>query len=176
MSAIVQSDNDKKGVLRQTAAEVSLEDITSPKIAKVIAGMKEAVQEQDDAVAIAAPQIGVPLRIFLVAERVFSYLGKENAADRVFINPRLTKLSQKKVESDEGCLSVRPLYGHVLRAEKATVKAYDEHAKPFTFGASGLLAQILQHENDHLDGILFTDKATEVWEQRSTKGDEHKQM
>ena len=65
---------------------------------------------------------------------------------------------------DEGCLSVRWLYGKVERAEKITVRAYDENGKPFTMGASGLLAQAFQHEIDHLNGILFIDKATDLKE------------
>ena len=60
---------------------------------------------------------------------------------------------------DEGCLSVRWWYGGVERAEKTTIHAYDESGARFTRGASGLLAQIFQHETDHLDGVLFTDKA-----------------
>ena len=63
---------------------------------------------------------------------------------------------------EEGCLSVRWLYGKVKRSEKATVRAHDETGKIFTKGASGLLAQAFQHEVDHLNGILFTDKATHL--------------
>ena len=62
----------------------------------------------------------------------------------------------------EGCLSVRWLYGKVSRATRASVRAYDEHGEPFTRGASGLLAEIFQHEVDHLDGILFIDKARDI--------------
>ena len=60
---------------------------------------------------------------------------------------------------EEGCLSVRWLYGKVRRSEKATIRAYDEHGKRFTLGASGLIAQAFQHETDHLEGVLFVDKA-----------------
>ena len=62
----------------------------------------------------------------------------------------------------EGCLSVRPLWGEVNRSLNATVTAYDEHGTKFTRGAGGLLAHIFQHETDHLDGILFIDKARNV--------------
>ena len=65
---------------------------------------------------------------------------------------------------EEGCLSVRWLYGKVRRSSKATINAYDEHGKKIVRGASGLLAQIFQHECDHLDGTLFIDKAKELWE------------
>ena len=62
----------------------------------------------------------------------------------------------------EGCLSLRWLYGNVNRKKKVTIVAYNEKGERFQRGASGLLAQIFQHENDHLDGILFTDKAKDV--------------
>lgn len=175
MPRIIQSDTDKKGVLRKKAAEVPVDQIASPKIKKVITDMRAAMHTQDDAVAIAAPQIGVLLRIFVVAQRAFEATGKEDPKDRVFINPRITKLSRKKIKADEGCLSIRPLYGFVERSEKATVEAYDERGKKFTYGASGLLAQIFQHEADHLEGILFTDKATETWEFVPEEQQEHEE-
>ncbi len=62
----------------------------------------------------------------------------------------------------EGCLSVRWLYGEVERSTNATIEAYDENSVKFTRGAGGLLAQIFQHETDHLDGILFIDKARNI--------------
>ena len=64
----------------------------------------------------------------------------------------------------EGCLSVRPIYGKVRRATRAIVEAYDEHGKKFTKEGSGLLAHIFQHEMDHLEGVLFIDKAKELQE------------
>lgn len=164
MVAIIQKDADPKGVLRNTASKVPASSFGNPKLKKVLASMKAAIISQDDAVAIAAPQIGVPLRIFIVSKRVLEHLGKEDARDLVFINPVLSKLSRKKKAADEGCLSVRPLYGLVKRSLKATVRAYNEKGEPFTLGASGLLAQIFQHETDHLDGILFTDRALKTWE------------
>lgn len=158
-------------VLRQVARNVPLAEIKTPKIQKILADMSSAMETQNDGVAIAAPQIGVPLRIFVVSKKVEAYnLGKENITeddlkglkDEVYINPEITKLSRQKVRLDEGCLSVRYFYGKVERAEKATVTAYDENGKKFTRGASGLLAQIFQHETDHLNGILFIDKADDL--------------
>ena len=83
----------------------------------------------------------------------------------VFINPKISKLSREKEWLPEGCLSVRWLYGNTLRSKKATVTAYDENGKKFTRGASGLLAQIFQHETDHLKGVLFIDKAKNIKEE-----------
>jgi len=83
----------------------------------------------------------------------------------VFINPKIFKLSREKDWVPEGCLSVRWLYGKTYRSKKATVEAYDKNGKKFKMGGSGLLAQIFQHETDHLNGILFTDHAKDIKEE-----------
>ena len=82
----------------------------------------------------------------------------------IFINPKITKTSKEKQNLEEGCLSVRYFYGKVERPKKATIEWTNENGEKLSRGVSGLLAQIVQHENDHLDGILFTDKATELVE------------
>lgn len=152
--------------LRKTAQTVPVVDIKTKKIQDIVRDMKDALASQDDGVAIAAPQIGVTLRIFVVSKKVFEMTKKyahiEN--DLVFINPKIIKISKKKKEMEEGCLSVRWLYGKVERSMQATVEAHNEHGEKFTMGGSGLLAQIFQHETDHLDGILFIDKAHDLEE------------
>lgn len=152
-------------VLHSIAEEVALEDVGSAKIKKVLKDMKAALfsyeSEGFTGVAIAAPQIGVPLRIFLV-EDTDKDPKKRIIPTLVAINPTLVKLSKKKKLMSEGCLSVRERYGAVERAERCTLRAYDEHGKLYERGASGLLAQIFQHECDHLDGILFVDRAVKV--------------
>jgi peptide deformylase len=164
-------------VLRKVAKEVPVRSIKTPKIQKVIAEMKEALASQHDGVAIAAPQIGYSLRIFVVAGKIFSKdFVREGAPieeevvekipdDLVFINPKISRLSKDKEWVPEGCLSVRWLYGKTLRSKKAKVSAYDETGKKFERGASGLLAQIFQHETNHLDGILFSDHAKDLKEE-----------
>jgi peptide deformylase len=153
--------------LRTIAQEVPVTDITSPKIQKILRDMSKALVQEPDGVAIAAPQIDVPLRIFVIAGFVFD-LKKKNISgtktpDRVFINPEITKRSkEKKWIPGEGCLSVRWMYGKAQRSKQATVRAYDENGKLFTLSGSGLLAQIFQHEVDHLEGILFIDHAKDV--------------
>jgi peptide deformylase len=162
MNKILQKDAP---VLREVSQKIPLDSITSPKIQKIIKEMEIALASQDDGVAIAAPQIGYALRMFLVSKKVGSIVKKETeentkkGKDVVYINPVIKKISKEKKIIEEGCLSVRHLYGKVKRSEKAIVEAYDEKGKKFTRGGSGLLAQIFQHEIDHLDGILFIDKA-----------------
>lgn len=166
--SIVQKDNP---VLRQVARKVPLTEIKTEKIQTIIKQMSQALATQDDGVAIAAPQIGVPLRIFVVSKKVQVYnRGNEEISaeelnklkDDVYINPEITRLSRQKLHLDEGCLSVRYLYGKVWRSEKASLIAYDENGRKIKKGASGLLAQIFQHETDHLNGILFIDKADNI--------------
>lgn len=173
---IVQSGHP---VLREKAKAVPLEDIPSRRIGKIVADMKKALAGEREGVAIAASQIGVSLRIFVVAGKVFVRERKgagENEKkeepplpDKVFINPVITKKSRTKEEMWEGCLSVhapsgRRLFGKIKRYIKTTVAAYDERGKKFTFGGSGLLAEIFQHEIDHLNGILFIDSAYDIEE------------
>jgi len=173
MVTIVQK-GDK--VLRKISEEVPVSKIKTTAIQKIIADMSEALDSQDDGVAIAAPQIGVSLRIFVVSGKIFDeefIRGEKTTAhmndkkqhpNLVFINPFFKKMSKDRKLMTEGCLSVRPLYGKVRRATRATVEAYNEHGKKFVKEGSGLLAHIFQHENDHLDGVLFVDKAKDLQE------------
>lgn len=164
MSKLVAQDHP---VLHQIAEEIPHEQIGSKEIQKVIKDMRTALEaynaEGFTGVAIAAPQIGVPLRIFLVHDTSKDRDPKELIPDLVAINPTIVKLSKKKRVLGEGCLSVPDHYGAVERALRATIRAYDETGTEFTRGAGGLLAQIFQHECDHLDGTLFVDKAEKVW-------------
>ncbi len=170
MIKIVQKNNS---VLREIAQEIPIKEINSKKIQKILQDMSTALATQEDGVAIAAPQIGLPFRIFVISKNVEIMLKKleevsenekKKIKDSVYINPEISKISKAKQILDEGCLSIRPLFGKVERAEKATVTAYDENGKKFIRGGSGLLAQIFQHEIDHLNGILFIDKATDIVE------------
>lgn len=181
---IVQKDNK---ILRETAQEVPIEDIKSRKVETIIRRMVKALDAEDDGVAIAAPQIGESLRIFVVSKKIFELMEEEKAAknnskrqnlDRlnevndhpkeyknlIFINPKIVKISKKTSFVEEGCLSVRWLYGRVKRADKTLVSAYDENGKFFTTGGSGILSQVFQHEIDHLNGTLFIDKALDLKE------------
>jgi len=159
--------NKDAPVLRERAKLVPLKDIGSKKLVDTIANMKKTLHAEEDGVAIAAPQIGVSLRIFVVSGQTLAITGRKIGThikfeDLVFINPEIIKTSKKKKKMEEGCLSLRYLYGQVSRHEKVTLKAYDEKGKLMTTGASGLLAQIFQHELDHLEGILFIDKAENI--------------
>tara|TARA_B100000745_G_scaffold58094_1_gene34433 strand:+ start:25289 stop:25816 length:528 start_codon:yes stop_codon:yes gene_type:complete len=155
-------------ILQRIAEEVPLSEIDSAQIHEVIQDMKTTLHREKFGVAIAAPQIGISLRIFVVGGHVFASRSGEEFdpkvhKDHVFINPEIVKASKKTVIGDEGCLSVPGKYGtKVKRSEKVTILYYDERGKCHTRGASSFLSRIFQHEIDHLNGILYIDNAIEV--------------
>lgn len=155
MKDIVQEPH---AVLRQIAASVAPEAIVSADVQEIIANMNEALNREDDGVAIAAPQIGVPLRIFVVSKKA----SKQLSSNTAFINPEIIRMGKLKEDLSEGCLSVRWKYGTVKRSTSATVRALNAEGNEFVVSGRGLLAQIFQHEIDHLNGILFIDKAKDV--------------
>jgi peptide deformylase len=150
--------------LHAIAEEITPEEITNGTLAKIVKDMRAALKSYSVdgfvAVAIAAPQIGVSKRVFLVEDQSKD---RDSLPSFVAVNPRIVRTSKKTHVVGEGCLSVPEYYGLVRRHKNVTLRALDEHGLPFERGAGGLLAQIMQHENDHLDGILFTDRAERVW-------------
>lgn len=165
MVTIVQKDDP---ILRKQAKPVTEDMFGKPAFKKILKDMATALKSQEDGVAIAAPQIGINLSIFIVSGRAFELLyphtenSTEKYPDMVFINPEIIKLSKEQEEMEEGCLSVRYLYGKIMRAKKAKVRAQNEKGEFFEIGGSGLLSQIFQHETDHLKGVLFIDNATDI--------------
>ena len=154
-------------ILRQVSFAIPINKIKTAEIKKTITQLKSAIDSQADAAAISAVQIGKPIRLFVIAKKIFGIdinnpERNKDKKDLIFINPKIVKTSKTKQLLEEGCLSVRYVYGKVLRPEKVTIEAHDENGKKFSRGFSGLLAQVVQHENDHLNGILFTDKATDI--------------
>jgi len=143
--------------LRLVCEEVLPEKIKGSGIRGLIRKMGNALVSHKDGVALAAPQIGRSLRIFILSPKIFQK--EKHTEPLVYINPVLIRKSRNKIDCDEGCLSVRGVYGTIRRFEKVTVKALDENGCGFTRGGSGLLAEIFQHEIDHLDGVLFIDSA-----------------
>jgi peptide deformylase len=145
-------------LLRSKAEAIPDGEIGTTNTQRIVQDMKDTLADTQLGIAIAAPQIGESKRIFIVSPRAFG----EGADFLVCINPVLTKLSRDKADLEEACLSIPGLAGTVRRSNKVTLRAFDEKGNAFERGASGLLAQIFQHEYDHLDGVLFTDRATET--------------
>jgi len=157
---IVTESDAKNPVLRARSKEVA--DISDEEIQRLIKDMQDTLAIAKNGIGLAAPQIGKNLRVFIVSPA----LGLNQI---VFINPVITKISEKIKLVDEGCLSVIGLYGKIKRAESLKIEAYNQNGRKFKMKAEGLVAQLFQHEVDHLDGVLFKDNANNIWEQESQK-------
>ena len=135
-------------VLRQVAVPVEPEEIND-EFRVLINEMFETMIEANG-VGLAATQVDISKRFFVVIA--------DDDVRRVFINPQIISTSNDLVDYEEGCLSLPKIYENIKRPSQVTVQALNENGKPFTIEADGLLARIIQHENDHLNGIVFIDK------------------
>ncbi|PIR83164.1 peptide deformylase [Candidatus Kaiserbacteria bacterium CG10_big_fil_rev_8_21_14_0_10_56_12] len=168
---IVQKDSP---VLRRVASVVPTDLFNSPELDRLIRDMSEALDGQPEGVALAAPQIGVSMRLFIV--RVDRTLSAEEIEKRglepaevppqveVYLNPEIIKTSRKRANADEGCLSVKGVYGTTHPHERVTLRAQRADGTTFERGAGGLMAQIFEHEVSHLNGILFIDHADNLFD------------
>ena len=152
-------------ILRQKARRVTQ---FTPDLQTLIDDLVETMRAAPG-VGLAAPQVAQGLRLF-VAEYSEPRDPDEGEAEAsppklyVLINPEIVRISEEKVEGEEGCLSIPGYAGTVERHESVTVKALNRRGQPVKIKAQGWLARIFQHEIDHLDGVLFIDKAAKVWE------------
>jgi peptide deformylase len=126
---------------------------------ELVRRMRQAMQRANG-IGLSANQIGLPYRIFVA--RVPDDTGSYKLY--TVVNPEIEKLGAEKVLLEEGCLSVPGRYGRVSRATQLTVRGLDRNGHPLKFKAWGLLAHVFQHEIDHLDGVVFIDKAKDVHE------------
>ena len=134
--------------LRKKSKAVSPEDLTTEEFSQLIRDMTETMKEKDG-IGLAAPQIGIDKRVAVI--------NSKNGAI-AFINPKIIRKSFFKDIDEEGCLSVPGKYGKVKRYRKITVRFDDSKGKNNTIVARGLFARVIQHELDHLNGVLFIDK------------------
>lgn len=143
-------------ILRQKAQPVAE---VNDEIRQLAEDMFETMIEADG-VGLACPQIGKNLRMFVLIA--------DDDVRRVFINPQIIKTSEELGDYDEGCLSIPQVYETIKRPVRVTVQALNEQGKPFTLDADGLLARIIQHEYDHLDGIVFIDRGDKDFAEKTT--------
>lgn len=148
-----------QAVLRQKAHKVS--DF-GPSLQNLVEDMIETMR-QAPGVGLAAPQVGESIRLIVVE------YGDEDDDEApaklyVMVNPEITRASQETVLGTEGCLSIPGILGDVERIEAITVKGLNRYGKPMTVKAKGWLARIFQHEIDHLEGVLFVDRAEKLWQ------------
>lgn len=135
-------------VLRQVAVPVEPEEINDE--FRVLINEMFETMIAANGVGLAAPQVGIGKRFFVIIA--------DDDVRRVFVNPQIISTSNDLVDYEEGCLSLPKIYENIKRPSQVTVQALNENGKPFTIEADGLLARIIQHENDHLNGIVFIDK------------------
>ncbi len=175
-------------VLRQSARELSVDEILSPEIQNLIEEMKVTMRDAPG-VGLAAPQIGKSIQLAVIEDVNHSHLTpqqlEEHNRDRVpfhvIINPRIyIEQETDEVEFFEGCLSIPEFVGIVPRAEAVRVECLNEHAEPVVIHAKGWYARILQHEIDHLNGTLYIDRVdlptlittenyVKLWKQKSVQ-------
>ena len=142
---------------------VKTERITDfgPEIPVLADAMIDAMRSERG-LGLAGPQVGVLKRIFVLEL-------PEEVAPRIFINPEIIETSQELSSYEEGCLSIPGVYSDVIRSSQVTIQAQDIKGKPFTIKADGMLARVVQHENDHLYGVLFIDRLDEDRRERILK-------
>ncbi|MDD2213381.1 MAG: peptide deformylase [Oscillospiraceae bacterium] len=138
---------DPDPVLRKQAREVT--DF-GPRTQILIDDLIDTLHHSGNGIGLASPQVGVLRRIFVIDMQ-------DEAGVRVFVNPLIVSRDGQQTGT-EGCLSIPGYWGEVERPAKVKVQAQDRHGQPFELAAEELLAVCICHENDHLDGILFTDK------------------
>jgi peptide deformylase len=141
-------------ILRQKAVPVTK---FGPQLEETAAQMIK-LMDKADGIGLAAPQVGIGERFFTVHIK--------NEAPFVLINPSIIETSAETVKLEEGCLSLSGVYADVVRASRIKVQAFDTRGKRFVFECGGILARVIQHENDHLDGVLFFDYLPEFKQKR----------
>jgi len=142
-------------VLRTKAPPLARAEIASPAIQRLIGDMIETMLEYHG-VGLAAPQVHEEIRLFVAALDIEE--DGEPVEPVVLINPDITPVGKDVVEEWEGCLSVPDVRGRVPRAREIMVRAYDRAGEPIELHAHDFAARVIQHETDHLDGVLFFDR------------------
>jgi peptide deformylase len=148
-------------VLRKPTRPMDQGEIKSTRIQQLIDDMLETMTEYQG-VGLAAPQVHATVRLFVAGFAPDpdddEELQRERVPLMVLVNPEITVVGADVVEDWEGCLSIPDLRGRVPRARQIVVRAFDRRAKRFELEASGFTARVIQHETDHLDGVLFLDR------------------
>lgn len=164
--AIREIITPKDPVLRKKARRVV--DFQDKKLQILIDDMVETMLDAPG-VGLAAPQVAISQRVIVVhlPDDEEEY-GPDAGKLHVVINPEIIKSSREMVDGVEACLSIPGYFGNVDRYQSVVITGFDRHGKGIRIKAKDWLARVFQHEIDHLDGILFIDKATDVWRERSS--------
>lgn len=152
-------------VLRQKARKVT--DF-GPALQTIVDDMIETMRDAPG-VGLAAPQVDIPLRVIVIE---YGEDEEKEIPPKLYtvINPEITRLAPESEVGTEGCLSIPGYIGDVNRPLGITIRGQNRHGQPIKIKAEGWLARIFQHELDHLDGVLFIDRADKVWEYTGEPG------
>jgi peptide deformylase len=163
----------KNPVLRRKARKVTQFD--DPKLHALIDDMVETMLEAPG-VGLAAPQVAVSQRVIVVRlsddEESKKEYGEQAGLLYEVVNPEIIRISREMVDGVEACLSIPGYFGTVARHVSVTVRGQDRHGKMIRIKAQDWLARVFQHEIDHLDGVLFIDRAKEIWRSKPPEGQE----
>lgn len=146
-------------ILRAESEKISM---LNQNLIALIEQMKETVKTQKG-LGLAAPQVGKNIRLFVLnitpkQMKEFDGTVSEKETPAVFMNPEIIEVSEEQVIIEEGCLSLPDIFGNVKRPQRISMHYQDENFQPQTSKFDGLVARVIQHETDHLNGILFIDK------------------
>jgi peptide deformylase len=163
--SILEINTLPQAVLRQKAHKIS--DF-GPDLQRLVDDMVDTMR-QAPGVGLAAPQVGESFRLIVVE---YGDDEDEEIPPKLYVmvNPEITRASKETVLGTEGCLSIPGIQGEVERNEAVTVKGMNRRGSPMTVKAKGWLARIFQHEIDHLDGVLFVDRAEKLWQAEEHQG------
>ncbi|MDD5071684.1 MAG: peptide deformylase [Patescibacteria group bacterium] len=152
MAKILPIIKNPSQLLREKSEEIDLKKIKPNELKNFCADMIKTMKEKDG-VGLAAPQVGKNIRLIAISTK---------DGPKIMINPKIMGKSWAKEWNEEGCLSVPGVYGKVKRHKKINCVYFDKKGHKTKIQAQGLMAFVIQHEIDHLDGILFIDKAKDI--------------
>jgi peptide deformylase len=149
-------------MLREEAKKVSKKEILSKEFQSFLDRMLVAMKN-GDGVGLAAPQVGYSSSVFVLDKNLNQYNDdSEQVPQNIFINPEIISTYGNEVAGLEGCLSIPNVFGEVYRSDCVEIQAYDRNGKKFKLNVCGFYSRVIQHEYDHLDGVLFIDRMRDL--------------
>lgn len=164
MDRILRRTQFGNPILRQKARELSEKEVLSEQIQQLIRSIRQTLKERKYGIGLAAQQVGRNIALSVIHIRPTKLrpnLPKSKWADLVIINPKITKTYGAKIPTWEGCISLAEVFAKVPRYKKVQLEYLDENVVKRIKIFEDLLAQVIQHETDHLNGVLFVDKVTD---------------
>jgi len=174
LKILTVNKRDEEKILRNKAIPFDFTAFTRKEIDALVKKMRE-MMIQANGIGLAANQVGLNFRIFVAqipksdAEGDIEKLSRVDTKFYAIFNPEIVKIYGEKNMLEEGCLSVPDVYGNVMRAHKIAIAGFDKTGKKIKIKAWGILARVFQHEIDHLNGVLYIDKAKHIMKTNPTK-------